>query len=355
MRTGRIIGAEALIRWQHPERGLLSPALFLPVIENHPLGIKIGEWVIDSALAQMENWRSVGLNIPVSVNVGANQLQQRDFVLSLRHALAAHPSIVPDDLELEILETSALEDLLRVSQVIEECQELGVRFSLDDFGTGYSSLSYLKRLAVNQLKIDQSFVHNMLDDPDDLTILEGIISLASAFRREVIAEGVETVEHGTLLLQLGCEMAQGYGIARPMPAEAFLDWASTWRPDPAWKNLLPVSSEDMPVLLAATEHRAWFKALECYLRGEADGSPMKTHKCRFGQWLVSDARNHPDRQDVFKLVDGVHRQVHVFAVELCELHQQGKVAEALARQPELLGLHHELLEQMKKIVQEHRK
>ncbi|MEI7432222.1 MAG: EAL domain-containing protein, partial [Betaproteobacteria bacterium] len=356
MRTGRIIGAEALIRWQHPERGLLPPGVFLPVIENHPLGIKIGEWVIDTALTQMERWRSVGLNLPVSVNVGANQLQQRDFVLSLRHALAAHPSIAPDDLELEILETSALEDLMRVSQVIEECQELGVRFSLDDFGTGYSSLSYLKRLAVNQLKIDQSFVHNMLDDPDDLTILEGVISLASAFRREVIAEGVETVEHGTLLLQLGCERAQGYGIARPMPAEAFLDWASNWRPDPAWKNLSPVSADDMPVLLAGTEHRAWVKALECYLRGEAERPPpLETHKCRFGQWLASDARNHPGRQDVFQSVDSVHRQVHALAVELCDLHQQGKTAEALARRTDLQGLRHELLEQLKKVVQEQQK
>ena len=111
---------------------------------------------------------------------------------------------------------------------------MGVLFALDDFGTGYSSLTYLKRLRVSLLKIDQSFVRDMLDDPDDLAILEGVISLAKAFHREVIAEGVETVAHGTLLLQLGCELAQGYGIARPMPARELPRWAATWQPDPAW-------------------------------------------------------------------------------------------------------------------------
>jgi EAL domain-containing protein (putative c-di-GMP-specific phosphodiesterase class I) len=109
-----------------------------------------------------------------------------------------------------------------------------VKFALDDFGTGYSSLTYLKRLQVAQLKIDQSFVRDMLDDPDDLAILEGVIGLAAAFRREVIAEGMETVAHGTALLQLGCELAQGYGIARPMPADQLPSWVAHWRPDAAW-------------------------------------------------------------------------------------------------------------------------
>jgi EAL domain-containing protein (putative c-di-GMP-specific phosphodiesterase class I) len=125
----------------------------------------------------------------------------------------------PDRVELEVLETSALADMAQVSQVIEDCAHIGVKFALDDFGTGYSSLTYLKRLRVALLKIDQSFVRDMLDDPDDLAILQGVIGLAAAFKREVIAEGVETVAHGTALLQLGCELAQGYGIARPMPAD----------------------------------------------------------------------------------------------------------------------------------------
>ena len=237
LRTGVVTGAEALIRWQHPEQGLLAPAAFLPVIEDHPLAIDIGDWVINTALTQMTLWRNAGLTLPVSVNVGARQLQQSNFVCRLRSQLEAHPGIQPFDLSLEVLETSALEDLVRISQVIEDCQAMGVTFALDDFGTGYSSLTYLKRLRVSQLKIDQSFVRDMLDDPDDLAILEGVISLAKAFHREVIAEGVETVAHGTFLLQLGCDLAQGYGIARPMPAHAMPEWVATWQPDPAWVDV----------------------------------------------------------------------------------------------------------------------
>ncbi|MCF8159629.1 MAG: EAL domain-containing protein [Polaromonas sp.] len=239
MRTGTVIGAEALIRWQHPERGLLEPAQFLPVIEGHPLAVAVGEWVIDTALSQIESWRQTGLDIPVSVNVGARQLQQADFVERLRAILSAHPQVNPSCLELEILETTALEDIVQVSRLIESCAQLGVSFALDDFGTGYSSLTYLKRLQVRMLKIDQSFVRDMLEDPDDLAILQGVIGLAAAFKREVLAEGVETVQHGSLLLQMGCDLAQGYGIARPMPAREFPAWAQAWRAEPAWSKKKP--------------------------------------------------------------------------------------------------------------------
>jgi EAL domain-containing protein (putative c-di-GMP-specific phosphodiesterase class I) len=234
MQSGRVIGAEALIRWQHPEKGLLAPGAFLPVIEDHALAVDVGEWVIGRALTQMEEWKAAGLNLPVSVNIGSRQLQHSDFMQRLRALLAEHPKLGPGSLELEVLETSAMADMEQVSQVIEECTQMGVRCALDDFGTGYSSLTYLKRLRVAMLKIDQSFVRDMLDDPDDLAILEGVISLAAAFRHEVIAEGVETVAHGTALLQLGCELAQGFGIAKPMAPELMPQWVASWRPDAAW-------------------------------------------------------------------------------------------------------------------------
>jgi diguanylate cyclase (GGDEF)-like protein/PAS domain S-box-containing protein len=234
MRIGVVVGAEALIRWQHPERGLLAPAVFLPVIENDTLAVAIGEWVMATALDQMARWQAVGLHLGVSVNVGARQLQQANFVDRLKTLLAAHPAVPAHMLELEVLETSALEDINQVSQVIEACAVLGVAFALDDFGTGYSSLTYLKRLRVGLLKIDQSFVRDMLDDPDDLAILQGVIGLAGAFRRDVIAEGVETAAHGSLLMHLGCDLAQGFGIARPMPGELMPGWVAAWKPDTAW-------------------------------------------------------------------------------------------------------------------------
>ena len=234
MRTGKVVGAEALIRWQHPQHGLLAPSMFLPVIENHPLAEAVGEWVMHTALTQMQAWHAAGLVIPVSVNVGARQLQQRDFVTRLQGILAAHPDIDPAYLELEVLETSALEDIAGVSAVIEQCRQIGVLFALDDFGTGYSSLTYLKRLPVTLFKIDQSFVRDMLNDPDDLAILQGVIGLARAFKRGLMAEGVEEVEQGEMLLHLGCELAQGHGIACPMPGPEVPTWARHWQPDTAW-------------------------------------------------------------------------------------------------------------------------
>jgi diguanylate cyclase (GGDEF)-like protein/PAS domain S-box-containing protein/hemerythrin-like metal-binding protein len=227
LRSGEVFGAEALIRWQHPERGLLPPSLLLPEIEDHPLGVKLGEWVINNALIQLATWQSLGLDLSISVNIAANHLLQQDFVERLHILLATHSSVPSNRLELEILETSALENISHVSAVIAGCNQLGVQFSLDDFGTGYSSLTYLKRLPVRTLKIDQSFVRDMLSDTDDLAIIKGVLGLAASFNREVIAEGVETQAHGEALLQLGCELAQGYGIARPMPASDFYVWFET--------------------------------------------------------------------------------------------------------------------------------
>ncbi len=234
LRTGEIIGAEALIRWLHPQRGLLTPGLFLPEIQTHDIGIELGEWVMDTALNQIGLWHSLGIELPVSINLTGHHLQQARFTESLKAALARHPHVKPEQLELEVLETSALEDISLVARVITECAALGVGFALDDFGTGYSSLTYLKCLPAQTLKIDQSFILGMLDDPEDLAIVMGVLGLATAFKRQAIAEGVETPAHCRLLLEIGCDLAQGYGIARPMPANEMPDWMSKWHPDPDW-------------------------------------------------------------------------------------------------------------------------
>ena len=234
MKTGAVTGAEALIRWLHPEHGLLLPAAFLPIVDEHPFSIELGEWVLASALAQLATWQAAGLHIAVSVNVGALQLQQADFASRLQRQLAAQPDIEPARLTLEVLETHALQDIAHISTVMRECQALGVRFALDDFGTGYSSLTYLKRLPADQLKIDQSFVLHMTDDADDLAIVQGVIGLAGAFHRQVVAEGVETTAQGAQLLLLGCTQAQGHGIARPMAGADLPAWADAWQAQAAW-------------------------------------------------------------------------------------------------------------------------
>ncbi len=231
MRTGEIIGLEALIRWQHSDLGLLFPAAFLPDIENHPVILDLGEWVADTAMTQMRRWQEMGLNLQVSVNISASQLQQNDFPARIAALLKLYPGVPPHFLELEILETSALKNISRVSTTMRACTKLGVKFSIDDFGTGYSSLTYLRHLPADLIKIDQSFVRDMLTDSNDLAIVEAVIGLAKTFKRQVLAEGVETTAHGIALLQLGCELAQGYGIAKPMPADEIPEWIKTWKPN----------------------------------------------------------------------------------------------------------------------------
>lgn len=230
--TGRIVGCEALLRWNHPERGLLAPDEFLPGLRGSELEVDLGWWVIASALEALSAWRTLGLSPILSINVVAEQLRSLDFVTRLRALLALYPDLPERSLVLEILETGVLSDVARIAELIRECTVIGVDFALDDFGTGYSSLAYLKHLPVRQLKIDRSFVRDMLDDRDDLAIIEGVIGLARVFRLEVVAEGVETPEQARALLGMGCPTVQGFLIAQAMPANRFARWCEEWRPAP---------------------------------------------------------------------------------------------------------------------------
>ena len=341
MRLGKVVGAEALIRWRHPERGLLSPAEFLPMIEDHPLAVEMGDWVIRTALAQVADWQRQGRLIPVSVNIGAMQLRQANFPERLEEMLAAEPEVLPGAFELEVLETSALGDLAQVSSLLERCRNLGVAISLDDFGTGYSSLTYLKRLPAGTVKMDQSFVRDILADPDDLAILEGVLSLAGAFNRQVIAEGVETIAHGDMLLRIGCDLAQGYGIARPMPADELLLWAGRWQPPAHWAQIRHLTREALPLLYAGIAHSVWIDDIvDALKKGLQDRPPLDIHQCRFDLWLQrSGYHNEPG----FGPIDMLHRQVHQVAQNLYELQDSGHHEEAMQGVAQLYALRERLL------------
>ncbi|MDP1650423.1 MAG: EAL domain-containing protein [Rubrivivax sp.] len=229
MRSGRVLGFEALLRWEHPGQGLIAPLQFLPLIEHTGLSSRIGDWVISQALDHLSQWRRDGLDISVSVNVSARHLQEPDFAQRLSELLARHSDPLATHLELETLETAAHADIEATSALLARCRSIGVRFALDDFGTGYSTLTYLKRLPVDVLKIDRSFVHHMLDDAQDRAIVEGVIGLARTFGCVVVAEGVESPAQARTLLDLGCDIGQGTGIAAPMPSAQVATWVRNYK------------------------------------------------------------------------------------------------------------------------------
>ena len=238
LHTGKVAGVEALLRWEHPERGLLQPFAFLPALESSDLTLPVGEWIIHEALQQQQKWLAEDVDVQVSVNVFGLHLQRSDFVERLGVILEAYPEIDPSVLELEIVETTALENIKEITDRIQGCMRLGVQFSLDDFGTGYSSLTYMRQLPVSTVKVDRSFVRDMLHNKEDRDLVQNIIGMAQTLNRKIVAEGLETIEHGVPLIRCGCDYGQGYGIARPMPPADFVDWVKQWRMPQIWKDTL---------------------------------------------------------------------------------------------------------------------
>ncbi len=226
-----VMGAEALIRWRHPERGVLSPACFLPQIHQTDLEVTLGEWVIAKALMQQHQWYQQGLELEVSLNICGNHLQATDFMINFERQFSQYPELAQGAIQIEILETAALDQLDSAIKVIEAGHKLGINFALDDFGTGYCSLAYLCKLPADTIKIDQSFVRDMFNDEASYAMIIGIIALAKTFSRKIVAEGVETVQQYTALAGMGCDVAQGYLISKPMASNEFYAWLqeNTWR------------------------------------------------------------------------------------------------------------------------------
>ncbi|MGC8119831.1 putative bifunctional diguanylate cyclase/phosphodiesterase [Marinobacter sp. VGCF2001] len=229
MADSEICGFEALIRWNHPEKGLIPPGQFLPTVEQSHLEIPLGDWVLRNAVRQMDEWRQAGEALPVCINISANHLTDSAFVEKISACLERYPSVDPQKITLEVLESTALEDTHSAANALAQCRALGLQVALDDFGTGFSSLTYLRNLPIDMIKIDQSFIRDIVSDNNDRAIVESIIFIAQRFRHTVLAEGVETLEHATALRDMGCGLIQGYGIARPMPADRVPEWLNDWR------------------------------------------------------------------------------------------------------------------------------
>jgi len=219
--TGAIIGVEALVRWRHPERGLVAPEQFIAIAEDSGLIVPIGRWVLHEACRQARAWQVAGLApTRIAINVSAVELRAPGFVSGIRTALA-ETGLDPRSLELELTETVLIEKSRTVADVLRELKEIGVLLALDDFGTGYSSLSYLKRFPIDTVKIDRSFVSGLTTPKGDVSIVAAVIGMGKSLHIPVLAEGVETRQQLEILQEQGCAQAQGYYFSRPVPAAAF--------------------------------------------------------------------------------------------------------------------------------------
>lgn len=222
--SGQITGAEALMRWHHPKRGMVGPHIFIPLAERFGLINALGNWLIEDACRQISEWRDEGLRMRVSINLSVHQLRQEDLVARVIDAMTRY-HIEPNVLTCEITESAAMEDTRATLKVIERLSAIGVHLSIDDFGTGYSSLSYLRQLAATELKIDRSFVLDLETSADARAIVDAVVKLAQALGLKVVAEGVETEAQQKILRQLGCDELQGFLFAKPMSAKALTLWA----------------------------------------------------------------------------------------------------------------------------------
>ncbi|MGB5832435.1 MAG: EAL domain-containing protein [Thiohalocapsa sp.] len=327
MRDGRVDGVEALVRWQHPERGLLPPSDFLPDIEGDELIRGVDRWVLQQAMDDLTRWIEQGFSLKLQVNVSTHSLVENGFIDSVGAAIENRPTISADKVGLEILENDVLRDLEAVTKAIRSGSAIGLRFALDDFGTGSSTPTYFRDLPAQVLKIDQGSVRGILEDKDDLRVVEAAIGLSHAFNRTVVGEGVESEAHALMLLRFGCELGQGYGIAHPMPPEQLIPWLETYHHPPLWGATMPEPrlSEDLSLLKMEAEHRGWINAIVQQDMAGSDVAPrlLEAHQCCFGRWYAEDGLRRFGHMELFKDLATLHERVHEIGQDLLRKRAAG--------------------------------
>ncbi|MHB1287641.1 MAG: EAL domain-containing protein [Leptospirales bacterium] len=314
METGQVVGAEALIRWNHPTRGFLVPSAFIGVIEKSDLIYPLGRWVLETALLQQKEWSRVGLLLNLSVNIGARHFLSDGFIDTLVEVLGKNERSEPLGIKIEVTETEALQDLEKACQVIDVCRELGVSVSLDDFGTGQASLASLQQLDVKEVKIDTSFVQRMLESSKDLAIVSSLSMAANMMLLEVVAEGVETEEEGKLLIQMGCLVGQGYAIAHPMPAAMIPDWVKEWKPFESWKKSASGKKnarKDITLLMVAQAMKVFLKGIlsEFETPGMNQKDLVDSHAFIMGQWMDRVGKLHYGTTAEFDSLARIHNSL----------------------------------------------
>lgn len=339
-----VVGVEALIRLQHPEKGLLTPAAFFSALDHPRLARPIGRFVLDAALRQGAIWQGDGLPLRVAVNISTRHLLDARFLGGLREALANHPSVPPEQLVIEITESAPLLNLAEAQTVLKNCQGLGVRIALDDFGTGNASLTYLQQLPAHAIKIDQSFVRDMINDPKDLAIVAAVITASRMLGLEVIAEGVETAEHAALLAKMGCSHLQGYLFSKPLPAEDIPAWITRFRPAPRLEDALPPMDVLPPIL------EGHILRVQEFLRALRQENPFPAHVleedaeeyCHLGRWLRGEGALLFGQSPDFAGLLARHERIHRFARAAKSLLDAGD-QEGVMHQGDLLDQENRLM------------
>jgi len=346
LNSGEIIGFEALLRWDHPQKGLLSPDSFLPIITSTALEVPLGEWVITQALKQLEQWHQEKIPYTLSINISPRHIQQNNFFDFVYETLSHYPKDIGKKLEFEILETAAIGDTQLVLETINRCKSLGIGFSLDDFGTGYSSLAYFQKLPVDRLKIDQNFVKDLLDNSEDINIVEGILGLSKSLYRPVIAEGIENIEIALMLIYMGCEYGQGYGIARPMKINDAMDWASAWVESNEWSQLIEYtkSHANRDISVAIYTHSQWVVKMQNYVLYNEKAPELDERSCQFSHWYKGIGRSRFGLRESYPFVQAIHHKAHSIANKIYNSIEKDERSKAIELLDELKATESQLIE-----------
>jgi len=343
--TGEVLSFEGLIRWIHPENGLIPPYQFLPAITQFELNHRLNDYVLDKGMQFLTELNQQGYHIGISLNIDGLNLLSDKFHKKLTTILQKHSTISADQITLEILETSSLEKLKPVAQQIKQLQNEGFKFAIDDFGTGHASLDYLKNLPVDELKIDQEFIREVFSEPNSLSIIEAIKSMAEAFNLSVVAEGAETDEHVELLLQLGIQNIQGYALAKPMDQATTKQWLAKWLPKPEWQDLQEISNDYRNILKAQLSHRAWVSEVEDIIRNNHSSlaiDHLSHMQCEFGIWLNKQGKTLITDTTLYQEICDIHEQIHhdatraIKASESNDREQALTLIEALHKEKDIL-------------------
>lgn len=333
LRNGELVSVEALLRWNHAEHGQMLPGSFLQLMQGRALEFEIGRWVIRSAVNQHLAWRDSGLSLPVSINISPQQLMARGFAAEVSELLVGEAPDVGSNLEFEVLESAAAKETEVAAETVRDCRKLGIRFALDDFGTGYASLMRFHNLPVDILKIDQQFVRGMMSDERHLGIVEGVVRLAHNLGNPVVAEGVESIETGIMLMQLGCQFAQGFAIARPMPADQVARWAADWSAGNAWRDL-PAQAEQLPgrhdLGVAVFGHRVWLERFVTHVNARRPDvlAQLGPVTCPFDTWYHGIGGARYGDLPGFAFLPPKHQAVHEIADRIAERVARGDFAAA---------------------------